>query len=68
MGSEDAPAVDDLLSVGSEVAVKTHYLGSWARGFEVAELRVEGYVLKRVSDGSVLASVVPFDEVRRTPM
>jgi hypothetical protein len=52
------------LGVGCEVAVRTRYLGTWSDGFEIAAIHVDGYRIRRTSDGSVFADVIPFNDVR----
>ena len=52
------------LDVGTVVMVRTRYLGSWVTGFEVAELLHDGYRLRRLSDGTLLAHEVDFESVR----
>lgn len=63
-GAEVLRAVDEV-EVGSPVAVKTRYLGSWTTGFEVAELLDDGYLVKRVSDGTILPDVIAFEDIQR---
>jgi len=57
---------DPLLEAGTRVEVRRRFDGSWTRGFEIAGTDEEGlYLLRRLSDGTVLP--VPFDpeDVRR---
>jgi hypothetical protein len=51
-------------AIGTSVDVKNRFVGSWSRGFEVAELVEDGYLIRRLSDGSVLPDVLSFEEVR----
>jgi hypothetical protein len=51
--------------VGMLVDVQGRYLGTWRRGFEVAEILYEGCRVRRCSDQSVLAGIVPYEEVRQ---
>jgi hypothetical protein len=53
-----------LLATGTPVEVRRRFDFSWARGFEVSEVREDGYTLRRKSDGSVLPAVFVFDDVR----
>jgi hypothetical protein len=53
------------LAPGTRVDVRNRYQGTWVRGFEVAELTDEGYRIRRLSDGSVLAEAFSRDDVRR---
>jgi len=50
--------------VGTAVDVRNRYIGTWSNGFEVAGLVEEGYLIRRLSDGSVLPDPLSFDEVR----
>ncbi len=50
--------------VGMKVAVRNRYLGTWSAGFEVVALHLDGYSIKRTSDGAVLPEVIPFSDVR----
>jgi hypothetical protein len=53
------------LAVGSRVDVHTRYeSGRWVRGFTIAEIRPDGYRIKRASDGSVLGAIFGADELR----
>ena len=58
-------SLDRLLRTGTPVDVRSRFVGSWSRGFEVAEQVAEhGYRLRRVSDGTVLPDVFSDEEVR----
>jgi hypothetical protein len=54
----------DPLPVGTRVEVRSRFIGSWSRGFEVAEHRGDRYGIKRLSDGSVLPDDFDQDEIR----
>ncbi len=56
-----------LLAPGTRVDVRTRFEGSWANGFEIADNSNEGYVLKRLSDGSLIPMEFPPSEVRESP-
>ena len=58
--SVSAPAPE----VGMKVAVRNRYLGTWSAGFEVVSLHLDGYSIRRTSDGAVLPEVIPFIDVR----
>lgn len=64
MGDVDLAGGHDTIDVGAPVVVRTHYLGSWVGGFEVAALFEDGYRIRRLSDGSVLSGAVGFEDVR----
>jgi hypothetical protein len=53
-----------LYAVGTSVDVKNRFVGSWSCGFEVAGLTEAGYLIRRLSDGSILPEPLTFDEVR----
>ena len=53
------------LRVGTRVDVHTsHELGRWAPGFTIAEVRPDGYRIRRASDGAVLSETIHADEIR----
>jgi hypothetical protein len=60
--TDDAPAPG--IGVGTEVYVRSRYLGTWSGGFAVAEVRTDGYCIRRTSDGQVFPDVFAFDDVR----
>ena len=49
---------------GQRVEVRRRFDGSWARGFEIAEVVAGGYRLRRRTDDSVLPAVFSPEEVR----
>jgi hypothetical protein len=50
---------------GTEVEVRTRYLFSWARGFEVVAVDDDHYVvLRRRSDGTTLPAPISIEQVR----
>jgi hypothetical protein len=50
--------------VGMLVDVRGRYVGTWCRGYEVAEILYEGCQVRRCSDQRVLPGIVLYDEVR----
>jgi len=58
----DAPG--PRLPQGTRVDVRNRFVGSWARGFEVDEPVEGGYRIRRMSDGSVLPTVIGDEEIR----
>jgi hypothetical protein len=60
------PAVTEpeLIAVGTPVEVRSRFVGSWSRGFEVADHRDGRYRIKRLSDGSILPDEFDTQEVR----
>ena len=55
------------IHIGTYVVVRNRYVGTWSRGFKVAEEVDDGYLIRRVSDGAVLPEVIGHDEVRYDP-
>ncbi len=67
MGEVVAPETrsdDELLATGTPVDVRSRYVGTWSRGFEVAEIVGDAYRVRRLSDGSVLPSEFSSDDIR----
>ena len=65
-GATAAPTLRaSALAVGSSVDVKNRYIGTWSTGFEVAALVEDGYLIRRLSDRSILPGVLGLDEVRQ---
>lgn len=55
----------DELRVGTRVDVHTRYeVGRWAPGFTIAEVRPDGYRIRRASDGAVLGETIRAEEIR----
>lgn len=53
------------LTPGTKVEVRRRYDDRWARGFEIAAADGDGYLLRRVSDGSVLPTAFARADLRR---
>ncbi len=51
-------------AVGTSVDVRNRFVGSWSRGFEIAGQVDDGYLIRRLSDGSILPDPLAYDEVR----
>jgi hypothetical protein len=67
MGETVAPQTrsgPELLGAGTPVDVRSRYVGTWSRGFEVAEIVGDTYLVRRLSDGTVLPSEFSSDDVR----
>ena len=54
-----------VLNVGTRVAVRNRYQGSWGNGFEVVETTNDGYRLRRESDAYLLPGHFSARDVRR---
>ena len=57
--------LDERLRPGTRVEVRKRFDSNWARGFEVADVVEDGYLIRRMSDGDVLPLPFPPDDVRR---
>jgi hypothetical protein len=66
-GASVAPPELESLSPGRHVEVRNRFTGTWSRGFDIAELAPGGYRIRRLSDGSVLPTLFPPDDVRPRP-
>ena len=55
---------EDVIEPGTRVEVRSRYDGRWGRGFEIAGVGDEGYLIKRLSDDTVLPRAFGADEVR----
>lgn len=55
---------DGPIPVGTRVEVRSRFIGTWSRGFEVAEHRGDRYGIKRLSDQSILPDDFDESEVR----
>ena len=53
------------LRPGTAVEVRSRFDGSWSTGFEVADVEEGGYIIRRLSDDSLLPVPLPLDDVRR---
>ena len=53
------------LAAGIHVEVRSRFDRSWSKGFEVVGIADDGYVLRRLSDGEILPTHFPRDDVRR---
>jgi hypothetical protein len=54
---------EQLLVVGTTVDVRSRYIGTWSRGFEVAEIVGDAYRVRRLSDSSVLPTEFSVNDV-----
>jgi hypothetical protein len=58
---------DSKLTTGTKVQVHTRFNDSWISGFEVAEVLINGYRVRRTSDGSVLPGYTSTEDLRLVP-
>jgi hypothetical protein len=56
----------DELPPGTEIEVRTRYLSSWARGFEVVRVDGDRVSVRRRADGVVLPVAIVSDDIRQT--
>jgi hypothetical protein len=57
-------SAEPRLRAGARVEVATHFTGSWTGGFEVVGLDLNGYRVRRLSDGAVIPNDFGLSEVR----
>lgn len=55
------------MRVGEQVEVHTRFNNSWVDGFEIAEVAVSGYRVRRKSDGSLLPDLTSESDLRPVP-
>ena len=60
----NAEAPVDELEPGTRVDVRSRFDARWSHGFEVAEAVPGGYRIRRLSDGALLPTDFPTDEIR----
>ena len=54
----------ELVTIGTRVEVRNCYLETWSRGFQVAAILTDAYLIRRLSDGSILPRSFSPDDVR----
>jgi hypothetical protein len=47
-------ALADKVTIGSRVEVRNLYLQTWSRGFQVAAIINDAFLIRRLSDGCIL--------------
>jgi hypothetical protein len=52
------------VTIGMRVEIRSLYLHTWSRGFQVAGIVNDAYVIRRVSDGSVLPRSFSPNDIR----
>ena len=55
------------LRPGADVEVRCRFDNHWTRGFEIASVQQETYLLRRRSDGSVLPAAFRPTDIRPLP-
>ena len=58
------PGMLDDIPAGTRVDVRSRYLGTWSHGFEVAQKVEQGFLIRRLSDGTTLPEPLTVEEVR----
>ena len=58
------PEATQSIAIGTRVDVRSRFVGAWARGFEIAEQVGSQYIIKRLSDSSVLPDLFDAEDVR----
>jgi len=70
-GAAPLPSADELgarspIEPGTVVEVRNRFEGTWVRGFSVAGIADDGdYLIRRLSDGSILPGSFERDAIRR---
>ena len=54
-------------TVGDAVELHTKFDGSWCAGFEIAEVRADGYLVRRRRDREVLPGPTSEGDLRAAP-
>jgi len=62
---ETAGGAQRPLAPGTRVEVRRRYDDRWTRGFEVAAVEGDGYLVRRASDRTVLPSTFARGDLRR---
>jgi len=55
-----------MFVVGTEVVVFSRFRQDWVNGFEIADVRGDGYLLRRRLDWAVLPGVFAAEDLRLT--
>ena len=55
---------EERLDPGTRVEVRIRFEGGWTHGFEVVDAALGGYLLRRVSDGTVLPATFAAQDLR----
>jgi hypothetical protein len=56
--------IDVPIDAGTTVEVRSRFDQRWTKGFTVADVTEEGYLLRRQSDGTVLPAWFPREQIR----
>jgi hypothetical protein len=62
--SSESIEVTATLAVGTRVEVRNRFLGTWSRGFTVAAVLGDNYLVRRLSDDWVLPATFALEELR----
>ena len=54
----------DFVAIGTRVEVRNLYLQTWSRGFQVAGILSDAYLIRRLSDGSILPRSFTAEDIR----
>ena len=64
MKRREGVVLAEALAEGDRVEVRNRFDARWARGFEVAKVKDDGILVRRLSDGEELPVTFAEDEVR----
>lgn len=53
-----------MIAIGTRVEIRNQYLHRWSRGFQVAAIIEETYLIRRLADGRLLPRCFGFEDIR----
>ena len=63
-GQADVARTSEFLGIGTRVEVRNSYLQTWSRGFQVAGIIHDAYLIRRLSDRAILPRSFSAEDVR----
>lgn len=54
----------EFVAIGTRVEVRNLYLQTWSRGFQVAGIVSDAYLIRRLSDGTILPRSFAAEDIR----
>ena len=56
--------VVDAVAIGARIEIRNIYLQRWSRGFQVAAIIADGYLVRRLADNFILPRAFGPDDIR----
>jgi len=56
-----------MVAIGTRVEIRNQRLQTWCRGFQIAAIIGETYLIRRLADGQLLPRFFDSDDIRLTP-